>query len=109
MFGFNKNHSTVDSIVGNGKKHILDGETSIRNYEVKHTNRLRATAQIRTFMSLPKPLLIIADIRTKIDPRITKNPNVKVQRVSFDDLIEQEAKRQGKCPKLKKYVRKLEW
>ena len=109
MFGFNKNHSAVDSIVGNGKKHILDGKTSIRNYEVKHTNRLRATAQIRTFMSLSKPLLIIADIRTKIDPRITENPNVKVQRVSFDDLIEQEVKRQGKCPKTEKYVRKLEW
>ena len=44
----------------------------------------------------------IADIRTKIDPRITENPNVKVQRVSFDDLIEQEAKRQGKCPKTEK-------
>ena len=53
-------------------------------------------------MSLNKPLLIIADIRTKIDQRITENPNVKVQRVSFDDLIEQEAKRQGKCPKTEK-------
>ena len=74
MFGFDKNYSTVDSIAGNGKKHILDGKTSIRNYEVKHTNRLRATAQIRTFMSLPEPLLIIADIRTKIDPRITETP-----------------------------------
>jgi len=102
MFGFDKNYSTVDSVAGNGKKHILDGRTPIRNYEVKHTNKLRATAQIRTFMSLSKPLLIIADIRTKIDPRITKNPNVTVQRLPFDDLIEQEAKRQGKCPKTEK-------
>ena len=55
-----------------------------------------------------------ASIAIRIDRQLydqarNENPNVKVQRVSFDDLIEQEAKRQGKCPKTEKYVRKLEW
>ena len=98
LFGFEKNNSVIPSILGNGKNHIPDGWTANRIYEVKHTGRLRATAQIRTFMSQSKPLLIIADKRTKIDSRISQNPNTKIRRLSFDRWIAREAKKQGKCP-----------